>query len=86
MRYEMKFKKTKIRQIFGRQPKAQDLYNKQVFWQFIPEWFGTYEDIGKISDKLFDVTFEQIKSAKDMENWCISVVNSVINLPNFVKD
>lgn len=50
------------------------------------EWFGTYEDIGKISDKLFDVTFEQLKSTKDMENWCICVANSVINLPNFIKE
>ena len=64
----MKFKKAKIRQVFGRQLKAKDLYNRQVFWQFISEWFGTYEDIGKMSDKLFDVTFEQIKSAKDLEH------------------
>ena len=41
--------------------KTEDLYNRQVFWQFISEWFGAYEDIGKVSDKLFDVTFEQIK-------------------------
>lgn len=86
LRYEMEFKKAKIRQVFGRQLKANDLYNRQVFWQFISEWFGTYEDIGKISDKLFDVTFEQIKSTKDMENWCICVANSLINLPNFIKD
>ena len=66
----MKFKKAKIRQVFGRQLKAKDLYNKQVFWRFIAEWFGTYEDIGKISDKLLDITFEQIKSTK---TWKIGV-------------
>lgn len=86
LRYEMKFKKAKIRQVFGRQLKAKDLYNRQVFWQFISEWSGTYEDIGKMSDKLFDVTFEQIKSAKDLENWCMCVANSVINLPNYIKE
>ncbi len=85
LRYEMKFKKAKIRQVFGRQLKAEDLYNKQVFWQFIAEWFGTYEDIGKISDKLLDITFEQIKSTKDLENWCICMANSVINLSHFIK-
>ena len=81
----MKFKKAKIRQVFGRQLKAKDLYNKQVFWRFIAEWFGTYEDIGKISDKLLDITFEQIKSTKDLENWCICMANSVINLSHFIK-
>ena len=85
LRYEMKFKKAKIRQVFGRQLKAKDLYNKQVFWRFIAEWFGTYEDIGKISDKLLDITFEQIKSTKDLENWCICMANSVINLSHFIK-
>ena len=86
LRYEMKFKKAKIRQVFGRQLKACDLYNKQVFWQFIAEWFGAYEDIGKLSDRLFDVSFEQIKSTKDMEDWCICIANSVIALPNFIKE
>lgn len=69
-----------------RKLKAKDLYNRQVFWQFISEWFGAYEDIGKVSDKLFDVTFEQIKSVKDLENWCMCLANSIINLPNFIKD
>ena len=55
----MKFKKAKIRQVFGRQLKACDLYNKQVFWQFIAEWFGAYEDIGKLSDRLFDVSLSK---------------------------
>lgn len=86
LRFEVRFKRNKIRQIFGRQLKACDLYNKLVFWQFISEWFGIYEDMGKISDKLFDVKFEEIKSAKDMEDWCICIANTVINLPNFIKE
>ena len=69
-----------------RKLKAEDLYNRQVFGQFISEWFGAYEDIGKVSDKLFDVTFEQIKSVKELENWCMCLANSIINLPNFIKD
>lgn len=86
LRYEMQFGRTKIRQVFGRRLKACDLYNKQIFWQFIAEWFGAYEDIGKISDRLFDIPFEQIKSTKDMEDWCICIANTVINLPNFIKE
>ena len=86
LRYEMLFKGAMIRQVFGRKLKACDLYDKQVFWQFIAEWFGSYEDIGKISDKLFDISFEQIKSTKDMEDWCICVANTVMNLPNFIKE
>lgn len=70
LRYEMLFKGAMIRQVFGRKLKACDLYDKQVFWQFIAEWFGSYEDIGKISDKLFDISFEQIKSQK---TWKIGV-------------
>ena len=86
LRYEMLFKRATIKQVFGRRLKACDLYDKHVFWQFIAEWFGAYEDIGKISDKIFDISFEQIKSTKDLEDWCICIANTVMNLPNFIKE
>lgn len=86
LRYEMLFKRATIKQVFGRRLKACDLYDKHVFWQFIAEWFGAYEDIGKISDKLFDISFEQIKTTKDLEDWCICIANTVMNLPNFIKE
>ena len=86
LRYEMLFKRATIKQVFGRRLKACDLYDKHVFWQFIAEWFGAYEDIGKISDKLFDIPFEQIKTTKDLEDWCICIANTVMNLPNFIKE
>lgn len=86
LRYEMLFKRATIKQVFGRRLKACDLYDKHVFWKFIAEWFGAYEDIGKISDRLFDIPFEQIKTTKDMEDWCICIANTVMNLPNFIKE
>ena len=85
LRYEICFGQKKIRQMFGHQLKAKDLYDKEVFWSFISEWLCSYDEIGILPDKLFDVSFEQIKTQSDFEDWGICVANSVVGLPAFVK-
>lgn len=85
LRYEISFGTKKIRQMFGRQLKAKDLYDKTVFWEFISEWLCSYDEIGIIPDKILDVNFEQIKTQSDFEDWCICVAHSSIRLPAFVK-
>ena len=85
LRYEICFGKKAIRRMFGHQLKAKDLYNKEVFWMFVSEWLCSYDEIGVTSNKLFDVTFEQIKTQSDFEEWCICVANSIVRLPSFVK-
>lgn len=46
LRYEICFGQKKIRQMFGHQLKAKDLYDKEVFWSFISEWLCSYDEIG----------------------------------------
>ena len=53
--------------MFGHQLKAKDLYDKDIFWRLVSEWLYSYDEIGIISDKLFDVSFEQIKTLSDFE-------------------
>lgn len=86
LRYEICFSKKKMGRMFGCQLKAKDLYDKEVFWRFVAEWLYSYEKIGVISDKLFDVSFEQIRTQSDFEDWCICVANSVVGLSSFVKE
>ena len=85
LRYEVRFKRRKIRQMFGRGLKASDLYNKDIYWGFISEWLGCFDDIKKLPDSLFNVTFDQIKTQREMEDWCICLANTVVNLPELVK-
>ena len=60
--------------MFGHQLKAKDLYDKDIFWRLVSEWLYSYDEIGIISDKLFDVSFEQIKTLSDFEEWCIELL------------
>ena len=85
LRYEVRFKKGKIRQMFGRGLKACDLYNKNIYWRFISEWLGCYDDIDKLPDSVLNITFEQIKTQRDMEDWCICLANTFVNIPEFIK-
>ena len=85
LRYEICFGKKAIRRMFGHQLKAKDLYDKDIFWRLVSEWLYSYDEIGIISDKLFDVSFEQIKTLSDFEEWCICIAHSVVGLPSFVK-
>lgn len=85
LRYEVRFGKKKIRQMFGRGLKACDLYNKDIYWGFVSEWFGCYEDIKKLPDSVLNITFEQIKTQRDMEDWCICLANTFVNIPEFIK-
>ena len=61
------------------------MYDKDIFWRLVSEWLYSYDEIGIISDKLFDVSFEQIKTLSDFEEWCIAIAHSVVGLPSFVK-
>lgn len=54
--------------MFGHQLKAKDLYDKDIFWRLVSEWLYSYDEIGIISDKLFDVSFEQIKTLSDLRS------------------
>lgn len=85
LRYEVRFGKKKIRQMFGRGLKACDLYNKDIYWGFVSEWLGCYDDIDKLPDTVLNVTFDQVKTQRDMENWCICLANTFVNIPEFIK-
>lgn len=85
LRYEARFKKGKFRKMFGRGLKAYDLYNKDVYWRFISEWLGCYDDMDKQPNSILDVTYEQIAKQKDMLNWCICALNTYIPLSEFIR-
>ena len=85
LRYEVRFKRGKIRQMFGRGLKASDLYDKEVFWRFVSEWFYCYESINKLPDTVLNVTFDQIRKQEDLLNWCECALNAHVPVSEFVK-
>lgn len=81
----IQIKNGEIRKMFGRGLKAYDLYNKDVYWRFISECLGYYDDMDKLPDSILDVTYEQIAKQKDMLNWCIWVSNTYIPISEFIR-
>lgn len=85
LRYEVRFKKGKIRQMFGRGLKAHELCSRDIYWRFIAEWYGCYEDIHKLPDSVLDVSFDQIKRQEDFINWALCILNSYVPVSELVK-
>lgn len=85
LRYEARFKKGEIRKMFGRGLKAHDLYNKDIYWRFISEWIGCYDDMEKLPDSILNVAYEQIAKQKDMLNWCICALNTYIPVSESIR-
>lgn len=71
--------------MLGRGLKATDLYKKDIYWQFIAEWFGCYEDINKLTDSVLNVTYNQIKKQENLLNWSICALNTYIPISEFIK-
>ena len=71
--------------MFGRGLKASDLYDKEVFWRFVSEWFYCYESINKLPDTVLNVTFDQIRKQEDLLNWCVCALNAHVPVSEFVK-
>ncbi len=85
LRYEARFKKGKIRRMFGHGLKAEDLYKKDIYWKFIAEWLGCYDDIYKSSNSTLNINYHQIRKQEDFLNWCICTLNTYIPVSEFVK-
>lgn len=85
LRYEVTFSKERLDRLFGRDILVEELWNKQVFWTLVAEWFGYYEDIVKLPNDCWDVDYHIFESAKDFEKWCICIANANQNLSYYIK-
>lgn len=86
LRYEVTFSKKSLAAMFGRTLQASDLWNKKVFYRLVAEWFGLYEEIDKLSDSPFGVTFNDIRTMRDFYTWCICIADVQQNMACYVKE
>ncbi len=86
LRYEVTFPQKKLIQIFDREIKANDLWNKYVFWNLVAEWFEYYNRIEKLPNNCWDIKFHNFKCPKDFIAWCICCADSVQNLYDYIKN
>lgn len=86
LRYEVTFKKDGLEDLFKRTLTAKELWDKEVFMNFVVEWLGYYDDLTKLTDDYLNVDFNTFESAKDFDRWCICAANSGQNLSYYIKE
>lgn len=86
LRYEVTFTGDRLTEIFGRDIRANELWDKYVFWKLVAEWFGYYEDTEKLPNDCWDIDYQSFKCAKDFDKWCICIVNAEQNLYDYMKN
>ena len=82
LRYEVTFTGERLTTIFSRDIKANELWDKYVFWKLVAEWFGYYESIEKLPNDCWDIDYHAFECAKDFDKlikaniwYCILVFN-----------
>lgn len=86
LRYEVTFTGERLIEIFGRDIKANELWDKYVFWKLVAEWFGYYESVEKLPNDCWDIDFHAFECAKDFDKWCVCIVNWGQNQYDYIKN
>lgn len=85
LRYELTVNNKGIKKLFGRDICVEELWDKYVFWKLVAEWFGHYEDIDKVTDEYWSIDFRVFETSKDLDNWCICILNRDQNMSYYIK-
>ena len=85
LRYEVTFESNKLETIFGKTLIMDDLWNKEVFWRLVSEWYEYYELLENRPQSSKDIDFNDFKSVKDFDKWVICMLNDEQNLGYYIK-
>ncbi len=85
LRFEITFKKRMLQKMFGRTLIASDLWDKRVFWRFVAEWFGIYEEIEKKPDSALDISFDDLRGRKDLYYWAVCALNEHLDISSYLR-